>query len=198
MFKKIIEALFRERSIFRNKDNLILRIEQRAERAIQVILNVAYVIALIILCIAGVIWGFYKVKDWYYNREQAPFWKDTERLQVCKTPYYSSNDCYFLTVTLRGKDAAVIHFKNGGYIITYNLTCYYAAEMYGKARYKFCRSWDEDGHQWDFMPANIVYSTVVICHAGTPVLPLAHAASSVKDKGVCDGLADCCPGSHSY
>jgi hypothetical protein len=44
----------------------------------------------------------------------------------------------------------------------------------------------------------IVYSTVVICHAGTPVLPLAHAASSVKDKGVCDGLADCCPGSHSY
>jgi hypothetical protein len=157
MFKKIIEVVTRQRSIFRNKDNPILRIEQRIEETIKSILNSVYITAIIIICIAGVVWGFYKVKDWYYNREQAPFWSDTERLQVCKTPYYSSNDCYFLTVTLRGKNTAIIHFKDGGYISSYNLTCYYAAEMYGKDRYKFCRSWDEDGQQWDFMPANIVY-----------------------------------------
>ena len=41
-------------------------------------------------------------------------------------------------------------------------------------------------------------STVVICHAETPMLPLDHAESADQDKGVCEGMADCCPGSHRH
>jgi hypothetical protein len=111
----------------------------------------------IVIVIAGGIWVSQQVKDWYFNRELPAFWNDTERLQVCKTPYYSSDECYFLPVTLIDDKTAKINFKNEGYIITYNLTCYYAAEEYGKDRYKFCRSWDDEGQQWDFMPASVIY-----------------------------------------
>jgi hypothetical protein len=41
-------------------------------------------------------------------------------------------------------------------------------------------------------------SAVVICHAETPMLLLDHAESADQDKGVCDGIADCCPGSHRH
>jgi hypothetical protein len=42
-------------------------------------------------------------------------------------------------------------------------------------------------------PALYIYnSTVVICHAGVSMLPLDHAEDSDKDKGVRDGIADCC------
>ena len=33
-------------------------------------------------------------------------------------------------------------------------------------------------------------STVVICHAGTPMLPLGQTEYPDQDKGVCDGTAD--------
>jgi len=35
-------------------------------------------------------------------------------------------------------------------------------------------------------------STVVICHAGGRVLPLGQAEYADQDKGVRDGIADCC------
>ena len=41
-------------------------------------------------------------------------------------------------------------------------------------------------------------SAVVMCHAETPMLPLDHAESADQDKGVCDGMADGCPGSHRH
>ena len=33
-------------------------------------------------------------------------------------------------------------------------------------------------------------STVVICHAETPMLPLGQPEYPDQDKGVCDGIAD--------
>ena len=33
-------------------------------------------------------------------------------------------------------------------------------------------------------------STVVICHAGTPMLPLAQAYYPDQEEGVCDGTTD--------
>ena len=37
----------------------------------------------------------------------------------------------------------------------------------------------------------ILYSsTVVICHAGTPMIPLGQTDYPDQDKGVCDGTAD--------
>jgi hypothetical protein len=37
---------------------------------------------------------------------------------------------------------------------------------------------------------NIISSTVVIWHAGTPMLPLAQAYYPDQDEGVCDGTTD--------
>jgi hypothetical protein len=39
------------------------------------------------------------------------------------------------------------------------------------------------------------YSTVVICHARTCMLPLDQAEYADRDEGGCDGVADSCPGS---
>jgi hypothetical protein len=128
----------------------------KVSKAIDKIFEVIIYLVGILVVFIIVIWGFNKAKDWYYGRELAPFWKNTARIQVCKTPYYSSDDCYFLPVTLIGENAAKISFRNGGYIITEELTCYWAADL-GQGRYKFCRSWDEDGVQWDFLPANVIY-----------------------------------------
>jgi hypothetical protein len=114
------------------------------------------IVFLIVFIVAG-IWIFNKVQDWYYNREQLPFWKGTERIQVCKPPYYSSDQCYYLTVSLVDNKTAKINFKNGGHIITRNLTCYWAGNTNAGQGYKFYRSWDSDGAQWDFLPAFIVY-----------------------------------------
>jgi hypothetical protein len=36
----------------------------------------------------------------------------------------------------------------------------------------------------------IIDSTVVICHAETPMLPLGQPEDPDQDKGVCDGIAD--------
>jgi hypothetical protein len=40
------------------------------------------------------------------------------------------------------------------------------------------------------MNSSIPNSTVVICHAGTPMLPLAQAYDPDQDEGVCDGTTD--------
>jgi hypothetical protein len=43
----------------------------------------------------------------------------------------------------------------------------------------------------DFLPqSGGINSTVVICHAGTPMLPLAQAYDPDQDEGVCDGTTD--------
>lgn len=120
------------------------RIVEQIENLIKGIFNFIVGILTLGLIIGCIIWGFNTAKSWYYNRELSPIWEGTKCLQVCKTPYYSSDECYFLPVTLIDNKTAKIHFKNSGYIITRNLTCYYAAEMYGKDRYKFCRSWDSE------------------------------------------------------
>lgn len=95
----------------------------------------------------------------YRFGEKKPFWEGTDLVQVCKTPYYSSSECYKLYVTLIDNKTAKINFKNGGYIITFDVTCYFTTDYkYGKEkRYVFCRSWDEDDQQWDFLPMDLVY-----------------------------------------
>jgi hypothetical protein len=133
------------------------KVVKQIENLIKGIFNFIVGIITYALIIGVIVWGFNAAKNWYYNREQSPIWEGTKRLQVCKTPYYSSDECYFLPVTLIDNKAAQIRFKNGGYIVTRNLTCYYAAERYGQERYKFCRSWDSEGQQWDFMPASVIY-----------------------------------------
>jgi len=114
----------------------------------------------IIILIGLAIWGLIKFYDNYRYGEKRPFWNGTELVQVCKTPYYSSSECYKLNVTLLDEDSAQIHFKNGGYIISYDVTCYFTTDYngYGKEkRYVFCRSWDENDQQWDFLPMDLVY-----------------------------------------
>ncbi len=108
--------------------------------------------------IVSVIWIANKIHDNYINSEKKPFWTGTEEIQVCKKPYYSSKECYKLNVSLLSKKSAKINFPNGGYIFTNNLTCYFAGNS-GKdrPRYVFCRSWDSENNQWDFMPNWVNY-----------------------------------------
>jgi hypothetical protein len=115
------------------------------------------IIVVLIVLIVGGFWAFNKVKDWYESRQQSPFRDGTERIQVCKVPYYSSDQCYFLTVTLIDDKTAKINFKNGGYKITRNLTCYWGGNTNAGQGYRICRSWDSDGTQWDFFPVSIVH-----------------------------------------
>ncbi len=116
-------------------------------------------ILVIILMIGVIWWGIAKMYDNWENEEKKPFWSGTERIQVCKKPYYSDEDCYKLPVTNIDDTAAKIHFNNGGYKITEDLTCYFAGKMNlnGQKRYVFCRSWDDENQQWDFLPMGVDY-----------------------------------------
>jgi hypothetical protein len=56
---------------------------------------------------------------------------------------------------------ARINFSNRGYIVTHNLTCYFSAKLLpDQPKYVFCRSWDDEGQQLDFMPAWAYYPSV--------------------------------------
>ena len=115
----------------------------------------------IIVFIIGAGWFIKSIWDNYKYGEKDPFWKGTELVQVCKTPYYSSEDCYKLNVTLIDKKTAQIHFPNGGYKYTRDITCYFAAKSFpDEPKYVFCRSQDSDGQQWDFMPAWANYPSI--------------------------------------
>lgn len=111
---------------------------------------------LIIIGIIGLGWFAYKEYQNYLYGEKRPFWSGTKVIQVCKKPYYSSDECYRLPVTLIDSQTARINFDNGGYKYSYDLTCYFTTHIdeitYAKSRYVFCRSWDSDGQQWDFAP----------------------------------------------
>lgn len=111
-----------------------------------------WILGLIALAVIG--WFVYKAYENYKYGEKKPFWKGTELVQVCKKPYYSSEDCYRLNATLIDDKTVRISFPNGGYKITYDLTCYFAAKsLPEEPKYVFCRSWDSEDQQWDFMPA---------------------------------------------
>jgi len=111
----------------------------------------------VLVCV--LIWAIKTMYENYRFGKKRPFWKDTALVQVCKTPYYSTGECIKLTVKLIDNESAQINFKNGNYIVTSGVTCYFTTDyQYGKAeRYVFCRSWDEDGKQWDFLPLDLVY-----------------------------------------
>jgi hypothetical protein len=106
-----------------------------------------FIIYIILFC-----WVANRIYSNYINGEKKPFWKGTDTIQVCKVPYYSNDDCYKLNVKLVDNKNTQIFFDNGGYIFTRNLTCYFASEYLNTPRYVFCRSWDNNGQQWDFMP----------------------------------------------
>ena len=114
----------------------------------------------IIIGVAAIGWFIHDAYNDYKYGEKKPFWKGNEVIQVCKTPYYSSSDCYRLNTTLIDNKTAQIHFENGGYKYTYNLTCYFAAKFGDEPKYVFCRSWDEDNQQWDFMPLWAYYPSL--------------------------------------
>jgi hypothetical protein len=119
--------------------------------------NLGCITTLIIIAIAG--WFIYKADQNYKYGEKPPFWKGTSFIQVCKVPYYSSDECYRLNVTLIDKNIARINFDNGGYVYTHDVTCYFTTTyLYGNEhRYVFCRSWDNDDQQWDFAPLDTYY-----------------------------------------
>lgn len=106
----------------------------------------------VIVFVIGIVWFINHKPNDYKNGETDPFWEGTERIHVCKVPYYSSQECYTLKVTLIDKKTAQIYFPNSGYKITYRVTCYFST-IYKGPRIVFCRSWDNDGQQWDFEPA---------------------------------------------
>lgn len=111
----------------------------------------------VIVGIIAVGWFINKLWSDYQNGEKDPFWKGTEVVQVCKTPYYSSKECHKLKVSLIDKKTAQIYFPNGGYKVVEELTCYYAASIYNTPKYVFCRSEDNEGQQWDLLPAWVNY-----------------------------------------
>lgn len=115
-----------------------------------------------LIAIVGILWW---VGSSIYNKhlmgEKPPFWRGTELVQVCKTPYYSSQDCFKSNVTLIDKKTAQIHFPDGGYKYTEDVTCWFAGQSFpDEPRYVFCRSWDSEGQQWDFMPAWVNYPSI--------------------------------------
>lgn len=116
--------------------------------------NIIYIAVLVYI----VVWAGNKLHQKYINAEKKPFWTGTQEIQVCKKPYYSSNECYKLNVLLLNEKSTKIYFPNGGYIVTGNLTCYFAGNS-GKdrPRYTFCRSWGSESNQWDFMPSWVNY-----------------------------------------
>lgn len=93
-----------------------------------------------------------KVSDSESKGDAKPFWTDSEYLQVCKVPYYTSEGCNELEVTLVNETTARIHLSNGGYKVTNKLTCYKGSVAGQEPKYVFCRSWDSDNQQWDILP----------------------------------------------
>ena len=112
-----------------------------------------------ILVLLGIWWlGSKAYQKYYIDAEKKPFWVGTDLVQVCKTPYYSSSDCYKLNVTLLDDKTAQIEFPNGGYKVTEDLTCYFAGLLtQDQPRYVFCRSWDSEGEHWDYLPVWVNY-----------------------------------------
>lgn len=65
-----------------------------------------------ILILIAAAWAIQKgYTDLYLGGKKRPFWKGTEYIQVCKTPYYSSQDCEKQLVTLLDNKTAQIHFS---------------------------------------------------------------------------------------
>ncbi|MEX0616650.1 MAG: hypothetical protein WD231_02420 [Candidatus Woykebacteria bacterium] len=110
-----------------------------------------------VVIIGGLIWFGNKVYRNNIESEKKPFWSGTETVQVCKAPYYSSSDCYKLPVTLIDEERAQIRFNNGGYVVVGGLNCWNAAKLDETPRYVFCRSEDNEGNRWDFLPNWVNY-----------------------------------------
>lgn len=116
----------------------------------------------LLIFVAAIFWiGNSLYEKYYLHAKKKPFWEGTELVQVCKTPYYSSEDCYKLNTTLIDNKTAKIQFPNGGYKVTYDVTCYFAGKSFpDEPRYIFCRSWDSENEQWDFMPVWVNYPSI--------------------------------------
>ena len=84
------------------------------------------------------------------NGDSSPFWNGTSTLQICKKPYYSTSECFFLTTKLLNRDSVQIYTGDGGSFVSTDLTCFKGG--YDKD-YIFCRSWDSSGQQWDILPS---------------------------------------------
>ena len=96
-----------------------------------------------------VVWGINKAyQEFYLYADKKPFWKGTELVKVCKKPYYSSDSCRKLKVTLVDNQTVKIPILKGGYMYLYNLECKFA----GQPRFVVCSSRDSYGEQWDLMP----------------------------------------------
>lgn len=114
----------------------------------------SFIIILIVLLVIGY-FGYKFYQDWKLG-ERNPFWKGTDIVQVCKQPYYSLKDCAPFRVTLLNNKTAKIQITKSVYKYTYKLVCYLGGLNYSPD-YVFCRSWDNDNNQWDFMPVWVNY-----------------------------------------
>lgn len=114
---------------------------------------------LVIFIIAMAIWGAKGLYDKWHSAEKKPFWQGTSAVQVCKTPYYSSKECYKLNVTLfNDNKSAKINFNNKGYIYVEDVTCYFAGRWSSDdPKYTFCQSVDKNNERWDFLPIWVNY-----------------------------------------
>lgn len=111
--------------------------------------------ALIFFVIIGglVWWGISYFNEQQRLKEQKPFWKGTEYLQVCKQPYDSSGECYKANVTLVNSKTAIIELAKGSRKRVSNIRCYYSARtIESQPDYIFCRTWDSNNEQFDILP----------------------------------------------
>ena len=90
-----------------------------------------------------------------HNKEGAdakPFWENTAMVQVCKKPYYSSQDCTDMSAMLLTDNSVLIDIPSQKDVVSRELTCFNNKVGGSGQKYVFCRSWDSNGQQWDLFP----------------------------------------------
>ncbi len=110
---------------------------------------------IVAIFICGAVFGFGGILSFFGLQNDNPNkimeYSGTRLMKVCKRPYYSDSDCYFLRVSSNGEEFTAINFPNGGYLDSYGTECFKDAGIYGNEgdnRF-FCNFYDEDGNVWD-------------------------------------------------
>lgn len=79
--------------------------------------------------------------------EKKPFFTGTEKLMVCKRPYFDNSSCYNLNVRNNDGEAMTIFFENGGSL---ELEDMYCTETIHDD--DICQGADKEGDTWDVLP----------------------------------------------
>ena len=81
--------------------------------------------------------------------EKKPFFTGTEKLMVCKRPYYNSMSCYNLSVRNNDGETMIVFFENGGNIELEDIYCTETIHNDG-----ICQGVDKEGNTWDVLPVD--------------------------------------------